>query len=111
MSSPSTCWKTRYSSRSDMAAIMPNRWRPSITAGQQRAPRSGTPQADVAALATTTNAWRATQVRRYGRTDVVQITEMVGLWYGSFAAAPCGLFWFATTSLGLGAVTIVVMLR
>jgi hypothetical protein len=43
MSSPSTCWKTRYSSRSDMAAIMPNRWRPSITAGQQRAPRSGTP--------------------------------------------------------------------
>jgi hypothetical protein len=44
MSSPSTCWKTRYSSRSDMVAIMPNRWRPSINAGQQRAPRSGTRQ-------------------------------------------------------------------
>jgi hypothetical protein len=38
----------------------------------------------VAALATTRNAWRATQVRRYGRTDVVQITELVCLWYGSF---------------------------
>jgi hypothetical protein len=43
----------------------------------------GTP-ADVAALATTTNTWRTTQVRRYGRTDAVQITELVCLWYGSF---------------------------
>jgi hypothetical protein len=24
--SPSTCWKIRYSSRSDTAAIMPGRW-------------------------------------------------------------------------------------
>src|SRR5215212_6228033 len=46
-----------------------------------RGARLGTP-ADVAALATTT--WRATQVRRYGRTDTVQITERVCLWYGSF---------------------------
>ena len=45
--------------------------------------RLGTP-ADVAALARTTNAWRTTQVRRYGRTDTVQITERVCLWYGSF---------------------------
>jgi hypothetical protein len=43
----------------------------------------GTP-ADVAALATTTNTWRAARVRRYGRTDAVQITERVCLWYGSF---------------------------
>src|SRR5205085_1302201 len=48
-----------------------------------RGARLGTP-ADVAALATTTNTWRTTQVRRYGRTDVVQITELVCLWYGSF---------------------------
>jgi hypothetical protein len=48
-----------------------------------RGARLGTP-ADVAALATTRNAWRATQVRRYGRTDAVQITERVCLWYGSF---------------------------
>jgi hypothetical protein len=48
-----------------------------------RGARLGTP-ADVAALATTRNAWRATQVRRYGRTDTVQITERVCLWYGSF---------------------------
>ena len=48
-----------------------------------RGARLGTP-ADIAALATTTNTWRATQVRRYGRTDAVQITELVCLWYGSF---------------------------
>jgi Helix-turn-helix of DDE superfamily endonuclease len=45
--------------------------------------RLGTP-ADIAALARTTNTWRSTQVRRYGRTDTVQITERVCLWYGSF---------------------------
>ena len=28
--------------------------------------------------------WRTTRVRRYGRTDTVQITERVCLWYGSF---------------------------
>ena len=48
-----------------------------------RGSRLGTP-ADVAALATTSNTWRATQVRRYGRTDVVQITELVCVWYGLF---------------------------
>src|SRR4029450_8100293 len=48
-----------------------------------RGARLGTP-ADVAALATTRNAWRTTQVRRYGRTDAVQITELACLWYGSF---------------------------
>jgi hypothetical protein len=48
-----------------------------------RGARLGTP-ADVAALATTTNTWRTTQVQRYGRTDTVQITERVCLWYGSF---------------------------
>ena len=44
--SPSTCWKIRYSSRSDTAAIMPVRRRRPITAGQGRAPSSGTPHAD-----------------------------------------------------------------
>jgi len=34
----------------------------------------GTP-ADLAALAATTNTWRTTQVRRYGRTDTVQIGQ------------------------------------
>ena len=28
--------------------------------------------------------WRDTRVRRYGRTDAVQITEITCLWYGSF---------------------------
>src|SRR6476619_7613752 len=41
-----------------------------------RGARLGTPT-DLAALATTTNTWRTTQVRRYGRTDTVQITERV----------------------------------
>jgi hypothetical protein len=31
--------------------------------------------ADVAALATTTNTWRATQVRRYGCTDNVRLIQ------------------------------------
>ena len=44
-----------------------------------RGARLGTP-ADVAALAATTNTWRDTRVRRYGRTDAVQITERVCLW-------------------------------
>src|SRR4029434_3700454 len=48
-----------------------------------RGTRLGTP-ADLAALATTTNTWSTTQVRRYGRTDTVQITEITCLWYGSF---------------------------
>jgi hypothetical protein len=41
--------------------------------------RIGTPT-DLAASAT----WSTTQVRRYGRTDTVHITEVLCLWYGSF---------------------------
>jgi len=48
-----------------------------------RGPRLGTPT-DLAAAATAGARWRATRVRRYGRTDTVQITERVCLWYGSF---------------------------
>ena len=39
----STCGKSRYSSRSDTATIMPDHRRPPITAARQRARRSGTP--------------------------------------------------------------------
>jgi len=42
--SPSTCWKIRYNSRSVTAAIMPDRWRAPINAGQQRVPCFRTPQ-------------------------------------------------------------------
>jgi hypothetical protein len=48
-----------------------------------RGARLGTPT-DLAASATAGGRWRATQVRRYGRTDTVQITEITCLWYGSF---------------------------
>src|SRR4029079_17449160 len=48
-----------------------------------RGARLGTP-ADLAARAVTTNTWRTTRVRRYGRTDTVQITETSCLWYVSF---------------------------
>ena len=41
--------------------------------------RLGTP-ADLAATA----IWRTTRVRRYARTDTVDVTEIVCLWYGSF---------------------------
>ena len=42
----------------------------------------GTPT-DLAAAAVR-GRWRDTRVRRYGRTDAVQITEVICLWYGSF---------------------------
>ena len=55
-------------------------------------PRSGRPRTRVARLGTPTDLtvgaatgarWHDTWVRRYGRTDTVQITERVCLWYGS----------------------------
>jgi hypothetical protein len=39
---------------------------------------------DVAANATARATWRDTRVRRYGRSDSVQITEVTCLWYGCF---------------------------
>ena len=48
-----------------------------------RGARLGTPT-DLAANATAGARWRDTRVRRYGRTDTVQITEITCLWYGSF---------------------------
>jgi hypothetical protein len=54
-----------------------------------RTGRSGRPRTKGARLGTATDiavtaSWRATQVRRYGRTDIVHIAEVVCLWYGSF---------------------------
>jgi hypothetical protein len=46
-SSPSRCWKIRYSRRNDTAEIMPGRWRSSINAGQRQVQGSGTPQVKV----------------------------------------------------------------
>ena len=43
----------------------------------------GTPT-DLAASATLKGRWRDTRVSRYGRTDTVQVTEVICLWYGSF---------------------------
>jgi hypothetical protein len=48
-----------------------------------RGPRLGTPT-DLAASATLHRRWRDTRVHRYGRTDTVQLTEVICLWYGSF---------------------------
>jgi hypothetical protein len=48
-----------------------------------RGPRLGTPT-DLATSATLRGRWRNTRVRRYGRTDSVQILEVACLWYGSF---------------------------
>jgi hypothetical protein len=48
-----------------------------------RGPRLGTPT-DLASSATLQARWRDTRVRRYGRTDTVQISELACLWYGSF---------------------------
>ena len=67
---------------------------------RSRGARLGTPT-DLAASVTAEARWRATRVRRYGRTDTVHTAR--------FAAEPCGSFWFATMSLRLAAVTIAVM--
>ena len=53
--------------------------------------------------------WRATRVRRYGRTDLVQITERSACRMDRFAAEPCGSFWCATTSRAPATATIAVM--
>ncbi len=48
-----------------------------------RGARLGTPT-DLVASATAGARWRDTRVRRYGRTDAVQITELICLWYSAF---------------------------
>jgi hypothetical protein len=79
-----------------------------------RGPRLGTPT-DLAAAATAGARWRDTRVRRYGRTDTVQITARGQAQNGPvsgtarFAAEPCASFWFATISLGPATVTIAAM--
>ena len=50
-----------------------------------RGPRLGTPT-DLATSAILRERWRDTRVRRYGRTDTVQILEVACLWYGSFCS-------------------------
>ena len=54
-----------------------------------RTGRSGRPRTKGARLGTPTDLaaaaiWHTTQVRRYGRTDTVDVTQIVCLWYGSF---------------------------
>jgi hypothetical protein len=54
-----------------------------------RTGKSGRPRTKGARLGTATDlaaaaVWRTTRVRRYGRADSVQITEITCLWYGSF---------------------------
>lgn len=59
MIKPRTCRKHRYSSRSDTAAIMPDRRTALITAGQRCVPSSGTPQVGQTPVGRTTGARHA----------------------------------------------------
>jgi hypothetical protein len=75
---PQITWMSRLKVTSVLHALAPAR------TGQSGRPRTkgarlGTP-ADLAATAT----WRTTRVLRYGRTDTVEVSEIVCLWYGSF---------------------------
>ena len=75
---PQITWMSRLKVTSVLHDLAPAR------TGQSGRPRTkgarlGTP-ADLAATA----IWRTTRVRRYGRTDTVQVTDIVCLWYGSF---------------------------
>jgi len=71
-------WTSRLKVTSVLHALAPPR---TGRSGRPRTkgPRLGTPT-DLAATA----CWRKTQVRRYGRVDLVWIAEIVCLWYGSF---------------------------
>ncbi|MFC5828455.1 transposase [Nonomuraea insulae] len=71
-------WTSRLKVTSVLHALPPPR------TGRSGRPRTkgarlGTP-ADLAAA----GSWRTTRVRRYGRTDIVHLTETVCLWYGPF---------------------------
>jgi DDE superfamily endonuclease len=71
-------WTSRLKVTSVLHALAPPR------AGRSGRPRTkgerlGTP-ADLARTAT----WLTAQVRHYGRTDTVQIAEIICLWYGAF---------------------------
>jgi hypothetical protein len=75
---PRITWTSRLKVTSVLHALPPPR------TGRSGRPRTkgvrlGTP-ADLAATA----IWRTTEVSRYGRTDTVDVTEIVCLWYGAF---------------------------
>jgi hypothetical protein len=71
-------WTSRLKVTSVLHALAPPRTGKSERP-RTRGERLGTP-ADLARTA----AWRTVQVRRYGRTDTVQIAEIICLWYGAF---------------------------
>src|SRR3954462_11809474 len=75
-------WTSRLKVTSVLHELPPPRTGRSGRPGT-RGPRLGTPT-DLAAAATAGARWHDTRVRRYGRTDTVQITERACLWYGSF---------------------------
>jgi len=86
--SPRTCWKIRYSSRSDTAAIMPgHRRRPPITAAQPHVPRSGTPQGPGRGRARRHH--RAARDRA-GRADHRRRLQRCRRWAGHSSGAPRG---------------------
>lgn len=85
-------WTSRLKVTSVLHALTPPRTGKS-GGPRTRGKRLGTP-ADLARTAT----WHTVQARRYGRTDTVQTTEIVCLWYGAFHTRTGGWAWSATTS-------------
>ena len=75
----STCRRIRYSSRSDTGANMPDRRMPLITAGQQRWPNSGTPQASELPRGRRSPRAPAQRVLRSGECGVCTACRMVCL--------------------------------
>jgi hypothetical protein len=75
---PQITWMSRLKVTSVLHELAPPRTG-QMGRPRTKGPRLGTP-ADLAATA----IWRTTRVRRYGRTDTVEVTEIVCLWYGSF---------------------------
>jgi hypothetical protein len=75
-------WTSRLKVTSVLHELAPSR------TGQSGRPRKGARLGTPADLAATAR-WRTTQVRRYARTDTVQIAEVICLWYGSLPPPNC----------------------
>jgi hypothetical protein len=71
-------WTSRLKVTSVLHELAPPR------TGRSGRPRTKGPRLGTPTQLAATAIWRTTQVRRYGRTDTVEVTEIVCLWYGSF---------------------------
>jgi hypothetical protein len=71
-------WTSRLKVTSVLHELAPPR------TGKSGRPRTKGPRLGIPTDLAATAIWRTARVRRYGRTDTIDVTEIVCLWYGSF---------------------------